>query len=524
MQETIKKFTDDLLKEFQAQMQKKEFKDFVEKTTKETSDSGSFEVVISTADLDRQGESIDQNGWDLTNYKTNPVVLWGHDYWSLPIGVADEIDVRDGKLVAKGRFAPAEANPFAQQVRRLYDLKIVRATSVGFIVKEAQDKVITKAELLEFSFVPVPANPFSLSLMQVQKFGIDVAMLATKGLKFEVKQDEEPKEGDACTMEDGTEGEYHADENGEMVCKPKQETKPEPETEGEFIIIRVKDPDYFDPDSFRTISISEDEGIKATVGCKKGEYSGGKCSIGNEVQRYLFDKEKWTESEAQAWVDEHKSFTEKKGAIGEQVNADEVRKQKWEKLNRIWNIFDAFIGVYLDEKTAVEDFDTLLDEAISLMKGESQESAIAKAVTNPKRVRMLIARKDVEKIGAELSSMQSEVDNSIVTHAKAIIEIIQSEYAEKPEEEKSGEIKQAIETIKKGIAAFEKIKGSEGEEQSPDGTAPNQRPSDAGADLVIKNFNEFMMTRRLLRRIVTEASNSLERMNQKIRKERMLER
>lgn len=88
--------------------------------------------------------------------------------------------------------------------------------------------------------------------------------------------------------------------------------KPAPETSGDYIIIRVKDPGYFDPDSFRTIDISAAKGIKATVGCKKGEYSDGKCNVGTEVQRYLFDKDKWSEADAQAWVDEHKSFDPEK--------------------------------------------------------------------------------------------------------------------------------------------------------------------------------------------------------------------
>lgn len=219
MNETLKKFTEELKGEMLKAFASPDIKEFVEKT-KAATDTGSFEVIISTADIDRQGESVAQDGWDLSNYLSNPVVLWGHDYWSLPIGICDEIALNGGKLVAKGRFAPAEANPFAQQVRQLYDLKIVRATSVGFIVKEAQGNVITKAELLEFSFVPVPANPYALSLSKAQTIGLDLSMLATKGLKLEVKA-----EGDACTMEDGTEGVMQPDADGNLVCAAKPQAK-----------------------------------------------------------------------------------------------------------------------------------------------------------------------------------------------------------------------------------------------------------------------------------------------------------
>jgi hypothetical protein len=116
-----------------------------------------------------------------------------HDYSSLPIGMSTNIYVESGKLVAEGKFAPADANPFAQQVRKLYDLGMVNATSVGFIPKEydgSKSGVISKSELLEFSFVPVPANPYALRLSQVQKLGIDMNMLRTKGI--EIKEEAEP--------------------------------------------------------------------------------------------------------------------------------------------------------------------------------------------------------------------------------------------------------------------------------------------------------------------------------------------
>lgn len=443
MNETIKKLTEEVSAKMIEIFQSAELKEFVEKT-KAAIDSGSFEVVISTADFDRQGESIDQNGWDLINYKNNPVVLWGHDYWSLPIGITDDIEAIEGKLVAKGRFAPEEANPFAQQVRRLYDLKIVRATSVGFIAREMQGSVITKAELLEFSFVPVPANPFSLSLSKAQELKLDLAMLATKGITIETKA-----EGDVCTLDDGTEGEMHPNADGEMVCMPKEGQKPEPEDTGDFVIIRVKDPDYFDPDSFRTIVISEDKGIKATIGCKKGEFSAGKCSIGTEVQRYLFDKEKWTIEEAQAWVDENSKTVE--------ATAAEQNKKK-----------------------------------------------------------------DAQQIGAVLSQLQSTIDNALVEASREILAIVESEYGSS--EEGKALILTAIQTIKKAFVAFEKNLGSIEGEEHRDGGDPNQRSQDAGVDALVKkeieNFDEFLMARQLLKSITTQASEALERINEKMRAKR----
>lgn len=226
MNEKYKKLTDDFKNEFAAKLATPAFAEFFIKA-KDASidDSGTFDVVVSTADRDRQNEIVMQDGWDLSFYKLNPVVLWGHDYGALPIGVCTSINVIDGKLTAQGKFAPASANPFAQQVRMLYELGMVKTTSVGFIPTEfdSNDRdVVTKAQLLEFSFVPVPANPYALSLRQVQEKKLDVAYLMTKGLTFNIKE-KDAQSGDACKLEDGTPGILGKDPknpDGPMVCIP----------------------------------------------------------------------------------------------------------------------------------------------------------------------------------------------------------------------------------------------------------------------------------------------------------------
>jgi cation transport regulator len=65
-----------------------------------------------------------------------------------------------------------------------------------------------------------------------------------------------------------------------------------------FIRIRQRDPDDFQKDSFRTITLSKKEGIKAIIGRLKGETK-------TTIQSYLFDKEKWTVPEAKNWIKEH---------------------------------------------------------------------------------------------------------------------------------------------------------------------------------------------------------------------------
>lgn len=225
----------------------------IEKLAKAKDQNGSFDVIISTEDTDRSGEIVKQSGWELKNYKNNPIVLWGHDYYSLPIGVCTEtyLTEKDGvpALGAKGVFLSADINPFAQQVRKLYEFGIGKGagvgctTSVGFIPKEFDENArntITKAELLEFSFVPIPANQGvgpargrAITFEEAKELDFDVAGLRVKGIEFaetdgKAKKDDEAKPGDACSMDDGSAGELATDPDnpdGPLVCIPKEDDK-----------------------------------------------------------------------------------------------------------------------------------------------------------------------------------------------------------------------------------------------------------------------------------------------------------
>jgi len=69
----------------------------------------------------------------------------------------------------------------------------------------------------------------------------------------------------------------------------------------QYIRIRQKNPDNFVEDSFRTVTISAKEGIKAIMGKLKSDPDGSMV-----IQSYLFDKDKWTVNEAKKWIADHK--------------------------------------------------------------------------------------------------------------------------------------------------------------------------------------------------------------------------
>jgi HK97 family phage prohead protease len=119
----------------------------------------SWSFTISTASVDRMGDTIAIDGWHLTAYRKNPVVLYGHDSSALPIGRG--VAFVDGdRLKGTVRFAPNGAEVESQVANGF-----LSATSDGFMPLAWKFNETRKGgidfleqELLEFSVVPVPAN------------------------------------------------------------------------------------------------------------------------------------------------------------------------------------------------------------------------------------------------------------------------------------------------------------------------------------------------------------------------------
>lgn len=182
---------------------------------------GEFEVIASTSDKDRMGDIVKVDGWELKNFKKNPVMLWAHDNYLPPIAKANKIWVEDGKLMVRGVFANT---PLGQEIAGLVKEGFINAVSVGFIpLKRAEkgkkgmfegedgeqydrasdealreigekgffgDEIFEKQELLEVSFVCVPALP--QALLTARKSGHEFGAIMTKAIEAqEVKQFEE---------------------------------------------------------------------------------------------------------------------------------------------------------------------------------------------------------------------------------------------------------------------------------------------------------------------------------------------
>jgi tetratricopeptide (TPR) repeat protein len=179
--DSLKTFSIDLADKLKAAFSSAQVEDFV-KQTKASGDDRSFEVVMSTSDEDRQGDELDQSRWDLKYYTMNPVVLWAHNYQGFPIGIVTDIEIKGNEAVATGKFAPQGVNAEADIACALYQAKVLRAVSPGYIQNDDGTR-----ELLEVSFCPVPAGRYALSMRQVSELGMSTRDLVTKGFFYDTK-------------------------------------------------------------------------------------------------------------------------------------------------------------------------------------------------------------------------------------------------------------------------------------------------------------------------------------------------
>jgi phage head maturation protease len=132
--------------------------------------------VITTDRADRAGDVVIPGGLrNAEEFLLNPVVLWAHNRSAVPpIGTCSWLDVQPHRIVAETRFA--QGVPFAEDVFRLYEQKILKGWSIGFVPRKAVRNPrrwntsadaglrVEQWDLLEYSAVPIPENPGAVTL------------------------------------------------------------------------------------------------------------------------------------------------------------------------------------------------------------------------------------------------------------------------------------------------------------------------------------------------------------------------
>jgi HK97 family phage prohead protease len=132
----------------------------------------------STEAVDRAGDVILQDGWDLTNYKTNPVFLMFHDTHSMPVGITLDASVTTYEgikgLYLTVLFPTEDISKDSEIAFKAVNTGLMTAVSVGFAIQEYEwidspakaaqynmpigGMLFKKQELTECSLVAVPCN------------------------------------------------------------------------------------------------------------------------------------------------------------------------------------------------------------------------------------------------------------------------------------------------------------------------------------------------------------------------------
>lgn len=125
--------------------------------------------VMSDETVDRAGDIVKVDGWQLDGFRKNPVFLSQHASDRFPLGVWEKVWTENGKLMGLARFADAGTHPEADLAYSLYKQGIMNAVSVRFVGMEYEPNehgglTFTSQELLECSAVSVPANPNALAV------------------------------------------------------------------------------------------------------------------------------------------------------------------------------------------------------------------------------------------------------------------------------------------------------------------------------------------------------------------------
>lgn len=140
-------------------------KSYLEAEVKAVSDDGSgeFEAILSAPTLDRDGEIIDPGAFEPLP-KSIPVHVDHRFETEAVVGRAEPF--YDGDMLkVRGKFTSTARG---QEVRSLVADGFVDSMSVGFMAAERDQKDgathVTRAELIEASFVSIPANRDALVL------------------------------------------------------------------------------------------------------------------------------------------------------------------------------------------------------------------------------------------------------------------------------------------------------------------------------------------------------------------------
>ncbi len=139
---------------------------------RQAEDGRAHRMVVAANERSRNGDELNLRGVSFKNYRKNPVVLWSHDsYGGIPIAKTLKIGHDDqGRIETDFEFNSDDE--FAARVENAWNGGFIRSASIRYLptkvveVRNEEGKVerlrVEESELLEWSLVPVPADPDSV--------------------------------------------------------------------------------------------------------------------------------------------------------------------------------------------------------------------------------------------------------------------------------------------------------------------------------------------------------------------------
>jgi len=342
-----------------------------------------FWAIASTESPDRDNDVIKTNGWDLTNYKKNPIGLWSHLYFQHPHFKCNQTRKKDGKLLFQPQFD--DSHEAARITWNQYKNGYLNMFSVGFNPMEfnyrdednkwSGGREFTKQELLEISAVPVPANP-------------EAGILRSAGLIPE----------DVNLVKLGYSSEFQFDEQKGIYWNPVS-----------LDLEAFKDP--------RTVSVAD--GIKAVSAIPLFDVSDDNKK--NFVVGYYFDSDKFDKDAISDWMKANcpKQNIKKFYQIGfeeEELKADIVEEIKTSEEETI--LEDKEELETLEEKTE-EDNIEVKNEVKSLQCSvrfiDSEDNVVEEKIYT------------IDNEGKQITNLLQKIDKTSSINVKGILEDFKSQ-------------------------------------------------------------------------------------------------
>jgi HK97 family phage prohead protease len=144
--------------------------------------------TLSDETPDRYGDVVSAGGWELDNFRKNPIALFGHNP-DFPIGRWVDLHIEDKALRGSLALAPPKTSGRIDEIRTLIKAGVLKAVSVGFRSLARPERMMDangietgglrflKHELLEASLVTIPANPNALAIAKALNVSPDTLNL-----------------------------------------------------------------------------------------------------------------------------------------------------------------------------------------------------------------------------------------------------------------------------------------------------------------------------------------------------------